>query len=237
MKNWVKSLLRRTPFTIVNRTQRRGINLLDDVRDLLRSSQSSVFFDVGANEGQTALEFRRQFPQTQIHSFEPGREAFSRLEANTGKLPQVHCHHLAVGSKPGVASLHLHESTQRNSLLPELPGVPAGTEEVSVTTIEAFCAVNGIVKIDLLKTDTEGFDLEVIAGAGALLREGHISLIYSEVGVRNSDRRHTSLRALLNFLEPQGYHLFALYDQPPRRAEAEREHFNGLFVLDSAIVL
>jgi hypothetical protein len=38
-----------------------------------------VIFDVGANIGQTYRRFRRDFPDAQIHCFEPVNSAFQKL--------------------------------------------------------------------------------------------------------------------------------------------------------------
>lgn len=232
MRNLIKSLLERTPFMLVNRTRRRGLHLFDDLRELLPNSSDLTFFDVGANEGQTALQLHRAFPKAQIHSFEPGRNTFQLLTSNVGNVPQINGHNFALGSEDGTAPLYLHGWSQGNSLVPELAGTPSGTENVDVTTIDAFCAENGIRGIDLLKTDTEGFDLDVIAGASNLLRSGRVHLIYSEIGVRRRDRRHTPLSALLGLLEPLNYHLFSLYDPPLREVDPANEFFNALFVPD-----
>jgi hypothetical protein len=43
-----------------------------------------------------------------------------------------------------------------------------------------FCAERGIKKIDVLKIDTEGFDLEVLKGASTMLKLGAISFVYFE---------------------------------------------------------
>ncbi len=51
-----------------------------------------------------------------------------------------------------------------------------------MTTLDRFAAVHKLDRIDLLKTDTENFDLEVIKGGQELLGDGKISFIYSEVG-------------------------------------------------------
>jgi len=40
---------------------------------------------------------------------------------------------------------------------------------VTITTIDAFCSANNIDQISVLKTDTEGFDAEVLRGADKML--------------------------------------------------------------------
>ena len=49
-----------------------------------------------------------------------------------------------------------------------------------VDTIDDFCSANKIPKIDILKIDTEGFDLNVLKGAQQMLSRGQIAFIYTE---------------------------------------------------------
>jgi FkbM family methyltransferase len=54
---------------------------------------------------------------------------------------------------------------------------------VSVRTIDDFCAEQAIAEIDLLKIDTEGYDLQVLEGARSLLTRGRVRFVYSEFNV------------------------------------------------------
>lgn len=51
---------------------------------------------------------------------------------------------------------------------------------VTCTTLDAFMEANGIERIDLLKIDTEGFDLAVLKGASHALDAGRIGTIQFE---------------------------------------------------------
>ena len=52
---------------------------------------------------------------------------------------------------------------------------------VDVTTIDNYCRDYGIERIDILKSDTQGFDLEVLKGASRLLDQHRIHLVYVEI--------------------------------------------------------
>jgi Methyltransferase FkbM domain len=58
--------------------------------------------------------------------------------------------------------------------------VVAGTP-VTVTTLDEYCAANGIERIDLLENDTQGYELEVLRGAESLMAAGRIRLVYLEL--------------------------------------------------------
>ncbi len=65
------------------------------------------------------------------------------------------------------------------------------TKEISVRTLDAFCEQNGIGHIDVLKTDTEWFDLDVLKGGENLLKRQGIDFIISKSAFRPSDEEQT----------------------------------------------
>ena len=77
--------------------------------------------------------------------------------------------------------------------------------EVCVTTVDDYVAANGIARIDLLKIDTEGFDLAVLRGARAALARRIIGAIHFEFIPANI-ARHVTMRDVFEALE--GYRIF-----------------------------
>jgi hypothetical protein len=53
---------------------------------------------------------------------------------------------------------------------------------ITVTTLDSFCEEHAIPRIDLLKIDTEGYELDVLKGARKMLERNHIGLIQFEFG-------------------------------------------------------
>ena len=104
---------------------------------------------------------------------------FAELAANTRKDTGIVCHRLAVGSRPGTATIYLtHHSTTSSLIKPE---DSVAAEDVEITTLSDFVDREAIATIDLLKVDAEGFDLEVLRGAEALLIDADDALASVEV--------------------------------------------------------
>jgi FkbM family methyltransferase len=169
---------------------RYGISPFVDIARLNRAWGRSVqtFFDVGANIGQTAQEALKAFPEARIFSFEPHPIAFKRL-GNSISSDRASLHQLALGEQSGEVKLYEYGSGDGGSLINSL--VPdarypiqfkhsASECIVQCSTVDQFCIANNVQRIDVLKIDTEGFDLFVMKGAARMLQERRIGFIYTE---------------------------------------------------------
>ena len=171
-----------------------------------------VVVDVGANHGGWALEARRQWADAAIHAFEPAAATYRRLVAAT-EGADITCVPMACGDEPGSGRLHSVPGMPGLSSMHErdLSGVTltmSEVEEISVTTLDAYCAEQGITEIDMLKVDAEGHDLAVLLGARSMIEHGQIAAIQFEFGGTNIDSR-TFLRDFVRLLTPR-YRLYRL---------------------------
>jgi FkbM family methyltransferase len=192
-----------------------------------------TIFDVGANIGQSAIKFRTAFPDATIHCFEPIKDTFEELVGNVNGYASVRCHQIALGNKEGQESMYLTDQSLTNSLI--MPGKFVGLEDVKVLTVDGFASDNQIERIDLLKVDTEGFDLEVLRGAQNLLSSGKIAFVLVEVGFHPGDSRHVLFDDVRSFLLKIGYSVFGVYDQTMEWSGEQRLRFaNVCFSNESA---
>jgi hypothetical protein len=70
---------------------------------------------------------------------------------------------------------------------------------VEAMSLDEYCAERGIDRIDFLKLDVEGAELEVVTGAGQLLERGAIRAILLEVGAHAARVRERLERAGFRF--------------------------------------
>jgi FkbM family methyltransferase len=232
LKRLIRQILRRRGYHIYASHQLPvGFSWILDVQRLAHPGTIRTIFDVGANEGQTAILLAHRFPQSRIHSFEPLLATFAALEARTRHLTNVHCHNYALGNQAGSVTVHPKAISAHNSLLPEIneAGLSTGEgETVQVRSTDETISNLDIDGLNLLKTDTEGFDLQVLTGATNALKAQRVDMIVSEVGFQVQDRQHTSYSQLKEFLETFGYLLYGIYDQ---NHELGRLHYaDALFV-------
>jgi FkbM family methyltransferase len=196
-----------------------------------------TIIDVGANVGQTATALAASFPSAMIYSFEPFPAAFAQLQsvaaASSGR---IRAHQRACGDIDG--NLDVQVDPKSASQLNRIDGVipnDAGksTIRIDVTRLDTFAAENNIDQIDLLKTDTEGFDAKVLAGAKTLLREERIRCVVSEVGFAG-DTHHTPFSDVHSILTSHGFQLAGIYEIS-YRPSLSVDFANVLFVRPESI--
>lgn len=191
-----------------------GTDFIIDIHDKIKYPNINLIFDVGANTGQTVEWLRNFLPHATIYSFEPVSSSFAELKQNLSFDKNTVLEQLAMGDTVEKKSIKLFdEYSTLNSLKEELMnhGANAKEEEIRVSTIDQYCTEKGISKIDLLKIDTEGYELKVLKGAENMLTNNRIAMIYCEVGFQGNNDRNTGFSELCKWLDKKEYYFFGLY--------------------------
>jgi FkbM family methyltransferase len=122
--------------------------------------QLKVVFDVGCKNDNIFYELN---PNIEVHLFDPQY----RPDVE-GKL-KVYYNNYALGSKKAIVDFHYHyESILLRDDEPKFAGLHQ-VRKIKENTLYNYCRAKGISKIDLLKIDAEGYDIEVIRGCGKML--------------------------------------------------------------------
>lgn len=195
-----------------------GNVLAHDVGQDVDPASVRTVFDVGANVGQAAAFLRENFPACALHSFEPAPKTFDELVRRVPASPRFHPHRLALGAAPGRARMYLQARSRFNSLAPAVnhpdPARGGGYADVTVDTLDGFCAREGIDRVDFLKIDAEGLDLDVLRGGRGLLERGAIRFVFVEVTFNpDAEDRYVPYAAVDAELRPRGFRLRAIYHQ------------------------
>jgi FkbM family methyltransferase len=192
---------------------------LDHAHDVARfmgsASNVNVVFDVGANVGQSTEHYADAFPSAQIYSIEPFAEAYKSLVERVARLSRVRTFRLAFAESNRTARIQHAQLSALNSLHNEVTDCCSSpdTELIEIRTLDSFCAEQKISHIDFLKTDTEGFELEVLKGAEAMLRAHGIEFILAEVTFHPNNSYYTSFFRLAEYLHGLKYCFFDIYDE------------------------
>jgi FkbM family methyltransferase len=215
LKEIVRRSVRAFGFEIRNVKRPFGQELLADIKHLLGSSGEPILVDVGANDGQTALELLRRFPKAAIHCFEPNVEAYAKLRASISGCQKVAINCLALGDIGGTRVFYNNSISDMSSfrqLGATAWGEVIGAQEVTISTLDSYAAVRSIPHVDLLKTDTQGFDLQVLKGARQLFEQRRITLVVSELNFVPLYEQMDSFLDIYEFLEAHGFKLVGFYN-------------------------
>jgi FkbM family methyltransferase len=178
------------------RVRRLGLRLELDLRDNLQRAlyatgtyepavvrflhdelrRGDVMADVGAHIGVHALTAAarlRRLGGGAVVAFEPAHDSAARLRAaaarNRLKLTVVEA---ALGAEPGTADLRTDPAYDvADAGVRSLHGRGTRVQAVPVTTFDAWAAAARLGRLDLVKLDVEGAELEALRGmAGSLSR-------------------------------------------------------------------
>jgi len=84
---------------------------------------------------------------------------------------------------------------------------------VQTQTIDNFCSLNNIDKIDLLKLDCDGTEYEILLGAEKLLAKDKIGLIYTEIS-GTKKRFDLKVDEIVNYLNKYNFELKKTWNYP-----------------------
>ena len=191
-----------------------GFDAYDDMRKLVAGDRP-LLFDVGANRGQTIENFRKIFAAPVIHAFEPGRDTFADLERRMAGIPDLHLNNVALGVRTESRTFFDTDPPDMSSLLEQSVdawGEIKGKYPVQVITADDYCASRGIERIDILKSDTQGFDLDVVKGAQGMIEKRAIHLIYMEITFSDMYKGLPRFDTIYAHLADRGFALVSFYD-------------------------
>lgn len=152
--------------------------ILDEVffsKYLSRDKAFKTVLDCGANIGCTVRYWKMLDPQCTVVAVEPDPENFSLLCRNTEHLRDVHV--IQAGIWPTSGSLHLDKEGAGHSAIRTMQDSSGTTQAVTIPEIlQRF----GLQKLDLLKIDIEGSELELFS-QGDLSWIGQVDTIAIEL--------------------------------------------------------
>ena len=200
----------------------KGVDLSDahsEIRRLL-SQTANTIFDVGANVGRTAKLYHDTFPQAKIYAFEPMDIHYFKLKKVSSSRKNILPYKVGVSNINGQKIFYETALSDSSSLFKPLHTGAQFDEfhelkkenKINLITIDTFANENNINKIDLLKIDIQGGELDALRGATSLLNGKKIKVIYTEIQFFQLYEKAPLFHNIVMFLENFGYELHNIYD-------------------------
>ena len=204
----------------------------EKVLKLLVDSNSPTILDVGANNGSSLVEFKKWWPNSKVHCFEPQSECWDELDDLSNEFTNVHINKFALGNKndeskefyshdlnTGISGFNKINIESKDSIdLSKLSNDSKSLENhkktinhkrnVQVKRLDEYIKNDkNINQIDLLKIDTQGFELEILEGLGTELNK--VRILITELMFYDYYEKSLSFYELESILRPFN---FSLYD-------------------------
>lgn len=174
----------------------------------LKDTSCPVIFDIGANIGTYTTWVAKLFPQGKIYCFEPQRLVFQMLCGNIAinNIDNCYSYNMAIGQHNSFVEIQ-----EPNYYSKEDFGIFSLVEDkikeksenkyiVSITSLDYFVDLYKIQKIDFIKIDVEGMDLDVLKGATNTLK------VYKpNIFIEHSDNRTSILNEIIEYLGIDNY--------------------------------
>jgi FkbM family methyltransferase len=148
---------------LVNKNEFFEQDILEELRKYI--PQNAVILDVGANIGNHSIYWAGTINSSKIHCFEPVQATFSMLLKNIelNKLQHIIIpHNIALGRSSSVAEILVQRPDNLGGT-----SIKTTAEDKSKFSmkIEALDGMDlGLDRIDFIKIDVEGFELETLVG-------------------------------------------------------------------------
>ena len=168
----------------------------------------SVAVDIGANMGAHTLHLSGCVGRDgHVLAFEPTAEAYCRLTRNIAINPElsrrIKAMQTMLVAAPDMnldpilyASWPLHSPSDTHDLH---LGVALSTEGANISTLDDAVAATGLDRVDLIKLDVDGHELDVLRGARRILKQHHPAIVmeWSPYTIEERGQDPSDLIALL----------------------------------------
>jgi FkbM family methyltransferase len=191
-------------------TRQHHLELIPILRPVL--ARDGVIFDVGAHAGQMTKLFALMAPEGNVFAFEPGAYALSILRPMLRLKGQgrITVEPIAFGAAPGTLTLStpIKRSGSLGFGLSHLgqgsEGANVYSHDVAVETIDRYVASRGLTRLDLIKADIEGWEMQLLLGAPETLKRLR-PVVFLEVVDSYLARAGDSRSALWAFMRERDY--------------------------------
>ena len=203
------------------------------IKYLIKKNQPKIF-DVGANNGSSAIEFKKYWPGAIIHCFEPQKECWNDLDKieeeyndksiiinkcavgnHSNKSAGFYTHDITSGQSgfhkinmESIDSIQLNKLKHRKDLkeLKNYNNTLNHKRNVEIIRLDDYMSLNNISNVNLLKIDTQGYEPEILEGLGKRLSS--IDVIITELMFYDFYERSLSFIDIEKYLIPSGFQLY-----------------------------
>ena len=227
LKKKISTLIRKLGYEIKGIKKQVKHNDFDAIINfLLKDKRKHIFFDVGANEGQSIKRFKKIISQSNIHAFEPTPELYKKLVQNFNTDKNIKINNLGITDIKSKLNFHSYKYNTINSFVPldknskfskaRILASKSNEKEfenivkIDTTNIDSYCEENNISEIDFIKIDTQGSESKILLGMEKMLSKEKVSIIELELILGFGYEKTFSFYDYEKILNKKNYKLIAI---------------------------
>jgi FkbM family methyltransferase len=163
-------------------------------------SPGDVIIDIGAYVGDHTIYYSKKVgSRGKVLAFEPNPEAFECLKHNMKAYENTECYNLAIGEKVGKIAID-------NSCVNKGMAHIKEGNDIDVITLDLV----SVSKLNLIKIDCEGFEIEVLKGAKKTI-EYFKPVLLIEINDATLNRYGKDRKEIFDILNSYGYTYSNIY--------------------------
>lgn len=184
--------------------------------------ENNVFVDIGANIGlMSILSSSIVKNKGCVYSFEPNPNTYKILKENISinNISNIELSRYAIGNKSESSVIYDNLESNRGSSSLIKPEVETDKYDIEVVRLSDYFE-NKDIKIDLIKADIEGYELEALNGAIEILKRDNPPMLIVECSEIRDNVNDNNREELFNFItKVNKYKIFKLQGGKSRKSK------------------
>jgi FkbM family methyltransferase len=170
-----------------------------------RMTSASVVWDVGANAGVLSYELAGSQPHPrELHLFEPNPRIFTMAHSALMKFPFAHAHQMGLSDTSSLLQMTVPPgNSTMGTVMPAKTGRDGSLIEVQCVKGDTLVQENQFTPPDIIKIDTEGHEVEVIAGLAEVIATSKPCIFFEHISLDDAE---------ISGLIPSNYELYSVSD-------------------------
>ncbi|MGF1924653.1 MAG: FkbM family methyltransferase [Bacteroidia bacterium] len=161
--------------------------------------------DIGAYEGNWAQDIHQVFPLAQIMMIEGQRSKKPILDLKSQSIPKSVVKIALLGAKEDEVEFNMYESA--SSVYKEDNKTNAKIETIKLQLLDNVIENSFFTKVDMIKIDTQGYELEILKGGTKALQAAQFVLL--EISLLGIYKNAPLVDEVISFMKANN---FMLYD-------------------------